>query len=113
MRKLRKPFRTPFGSALLGGAVVGLFGWAAIAAGWVEGGSTTTVAAPSVTPIAATPAGDSNIVNEIYRRDGQGVAFIRRSSPSKRPRPSIPSAAPRKAGRRPARASSSTAKATS
>jgi len=76
---MRRFFSTPFGSALVGGAVVAAFGWAAIAAGWVEseGDSTTTVAAPLAAPVAVKDSGeDENIVNQIYRRDGQGVAFI-------------------------------------
>lgn len=76
---LRRFFRSPFGSALIGGAVVALSGWVAIAAGWVaaEGGSTTTVAAPLAAPVASKEGSDANVVNQIYRRDGQGVAFIR------------------------------------
>jgi len=76
---MRRFFSTPFGSALVGGAVVAAFGWAAIAAGWIEseGDSTTTVAAPLAAPVAVKDNGeDENIVNQIYRRDGQGVAFI-------------------------------------
>jgi len=70
--------------------VVGLFGWAAIAAGWVEGGSTTTVAAPLATPVAAKADGDSTLVNEIYRRDGQGVAFIGAEQAAQAPSPFDP-----------------------
>jgi S1-C subfamily serine protease len=75
---MRKLFRTPFGSALLGGAVVAVFGWVAIATGLVEaqGDSTTTVAAPLSAPINVKDSEDGNLVNQIYRRDGQGVAFI-------------------------------------
>ena len=76
---MRRFFSTPFGSALVGGAVVAAFGWAAIAAGWIEseGDSTTTVAAPLAAPVAVKDSGEGeNIVNQIYRRDGQGVAFI-------------------------------------
>jgi S1-C subfamily serine protease len=71
--------RSSFGSALLGGAVVAAFGWVAIAAGWIEaddGGSTVTVSQPLSAPITVRDEGDTNLVNEIYRRDGQGVAFI-------------------------------------
>jgi S1-C subfamily serine protease len=76
---MRRFFSTPFGAALVGGAVVAAFGWAAIAAGWIEseGDSTTTVAAPLAAPVAVKDSDeDENIVNQIYRRDGQGVAFI-------------------------------------
>ncbi|MEX2107081.1 MAG: trypsin-like peptidase domain-containing protein [Solirubrobacterales bacterium] len=77
--------RTPFLSALLGGAVVAAFGWIAIAAGWIEseGGSTTTVAAPLTAPVSAkSDGGDSNLVNQIYKADGDGVAFIEAEVPA-------------------------------
>jgi S1-C subfamily serine protease len=79
MNKPRRVLRTPFVSALLGGVVVAAFGWIAIAAGWIqsEGGSTTTVAAPLSAPIADRSGdGEGNIVNQIYRQDGDGVGFI-------------------------------------
>jgi S1-C subfamily serine protease len=72
-------FKSPFGSALLGGVVVAAFGWVAIAAGWIQaddGGSSVTVARPLSAPVAAKGEEDTNLVNQIYRRDGQGVAFI-------------------------------------
>ena len=75
---MRRFFRTPFGSALVGGAVVALFGWVAIATGLIEAqsDSSATVAAPLAPPISVKDSGDGNAVNQIYRRDGQGVAFI-------------------------------------
>jgi S1-C subfamily serine protease len=82
---MRRFFRTSFGSALLGGAIVGLFGWVAIAAGWIEsdgGGSTVTVAAPLSAPVNASEGSDANTVNQIYRSDGQGVAFISAQRPA-------------------------------
>jgi S1-C subfamily serine protease len=71
-------FRSSFGSALLGGTVVAIFGAVAISAGWIEssGSSTVTVSQPLSAPVAAKDEGDANLVNQIYRRDGQGVAFI-------------------------------------
>ena len=71
--------RSSFGSALLGGIVVAAFAWVAIAAGWIHadsGGSTVTVAQPLAAPVDSKEGGDGNLVNQIYRRDGQGVAFI-------------------------------------
>lgn len=58
--------------------MVAAFFAVAISAGWIDakGGSTTTVAAPLATPIASKESGDTNTVNQIYRHDGQGVAFI-------------------------------------
>ncbi|HKH65599.1 MAG TPA: trypsin-like peptidase domain-containing protein [Solirubrobacterales bacterium] len=79
MSKLKQNFRSPFFSALLGGLVVAVFGWIAIAAGWIEsdGGSTTTVAAPLTAPVKdSSDSGDTNVVNQIYKADGDGVAFI-------------------------------------
>jgi S1-C subfamily serine protease len=79
MSKLKSNFRSPFFSALLGGLVVAVFGWIAIAAGWIEsdGGSTTTVAAPLTAPVKDSSGdGDTNVVNQIYKADGDGVAFI-------------------------------------
>ena len=70
--------RSSFGSALLGGVVVAAFGWVAIAAGWIHAdssGSTVTVARPLAAPVDSKEEG-GNLVNQIYRRDGQGVAFI-------------------------------------
>jgi S1-C subfamily serine protease len=86
--KVRELLRTPFGSALLGGAVVAAFGWIAIAAGWIqsEGGSTTTVAAPLTAPVVSKSSdggeGSANVVNQIYRSDGDGVAFIESDIPA-------------------------------
>ena len=85
MTKVKRLLRTPFGSALLGGAVVAVFGWIAIASGWIqsEGGSTTTVAAPLAAPVVDRSGdGASNIVNQIYKNDGDGVAFIESEIPA-------------------------------
>jgi S1-C subfamily serine protease len=72
-------FRSSFGSAILGGLVVAVFGSVALAAGWIhadDNGSTVTVAQPLAAPVDSKEEGDGNLVNQIYRRDGQGVAFI-------------------------------------
>jgi S1-C subfamily serine protease len=78
MPKPKRSFRTPFLSALLGGAVVAAFGWIAIAAGWIqsEGGSTTTISAPLTAPVSDKGDEGSNVVNQIYKAAGDGVAFI-------------------------------------
>ncbi len=79
-------FRSSFGSAILGGIVVAAFGWVAIAAGWIQAdgnGSTVTVSQPLAAPVSASEeSGDGNLVNQIYRRDGQGVAFIEAEQPA-------------------------------
>jgi S1-C subfamily serine protease len=79
MPKPASRLRSPFFSALLGGLVVAVFGWIAIAAGLVQsdGDTTTTVSAPATAPVQATSGdGEGNIVNQIYKADGEGVAFI-------------------------------------
>jgi len=79
MPEPKPKLRSPFFSALLGGAVVAVVGLIAIAAGVIksDGGTTTTVAAPLSAPIdAKSEEGVSNVVNQIYKRDGDGVAFI-------------------------------------
>jgi S1-C subfamily serine protease len=87
MPKPKRVLRTPFASALLGGVIVAVFGWIAIAAGWIqsEGGSTTTVAAPLAAPVVSKGKGEgnTNVVNQIYKRDGDGVAFIESEIPAK------------------------------
>ncbi len=82
---MKRFLNTSFGSALLGGIVVAAFGWVAIAAGWIQAdnsSSTVTLAAPLSAPIASSEEGDANLVNQIYRRDGQGVAFISADQPA-------------------------------
>jgi len=78
MPQQQSKLRSPFLSALLGGLVVAIAGLIAIAAGAVDsgGGSTTTVASPLTAPVDAKEEKNSNVVNQIYKADGQGVAFI-------------------------------------
>jgi len=79
MSKSESKFRNPFFSALLGGLVVAVLGFVAIAAGVVQSGgdTTTTVSAPLTAPIdAKDESGSANVVNQIYKADGDGVAFI-------------------------------------
>jgi S1-C subfamily serine protease len=71
----------PFGSALLGGAVVAVFATLAFATGLVSsgGGTTTTreVVSGGSTPVADVTSDEGgNTVNEIYKADANGVAFI-------------------------------------
>jgi len=58
--------------------VVAAFFAVAISAGWIDAKSTTTttIPAPLTAPVANKESGDTNTVNQIYRQDGQGVAFI-------------------------------------
>jgi S1-C subfamily serine protease len=75
---MRRLLSSSIGSALLGGVVVGAFFAIAISAGWIEsqGTTTTTVAAPLSAPVDVKESSGANVVNQIYRHDGQGVAFI-------------------------------------
>jgi S1-C subfamily serine protease len=78
MPQQQSKLRSPFFSALLGGLVVAVVGLIAIAAGVGDsgGGSTTTVASPLTAPIDAKEEKNTNVVNQIYKADGNGVAFI-------------------------------------
>lgn len=73
--------RSPFGSAALGGLIVGAFAWIAIAAGWIAAPDDE----PAATPTLAATVSDASepkrglSVNEIYDRTSAGVAFIEAS----------------------------------
>jgi S1-C subfamily serine protease len=86
MNKPRRALRTPFVSALLGGAVVAVFGAIAIAAGWIQSdnsSATTSVAPPPSAPIVSRSSDENaNVVNQIYKNDGGGVAFIESQLPA-------------------------------
>jgi len=93
MPAMRRFFKTSFGAALLGGAVVALFGWVAISAGWIKsdsGGRTVTVSETLSAPVdTKEEEGDTNAVNQIYRHDGGGVAFISSQIEPKEEEPSL------------------------
>jgi S1-C subfamily serine protease len=84
--------RAPFGSALLGGLVVGVLGWIAIAAGWIESdGNTTLGAAPLTRPASDQDAASKDsLVGRIYDKYSPGVAFIRAESAGGGPSPLNP-----------------------
>jgi S1-C subfamily serine protease len=70
-----------FSSAALGGAIVAVAATVALATGSVGGaGSATTpsavVAADEAKPAASVSHEESNVINQIYKSDGDGVAFI-------------------------------------
>jgi S1-C subfamily serine protease len=82
----RKRFlKSPFFSAMLGGLVVAVVGLIAISAGWVDasdgGSSSVATVAPLTAPIASHETA-TNAVNEIYKRDGPGVAFVEATQPA-------------------------------
>jgi S1-C subfamily serine protease len=71
--------RTPFAAAVAGGLIVGLLGWVAIAAGWVEANDNSSQPATTLSSPAQTVSdtgGGAETVNEIYRQDSPGVVFI-------------------------------------
>jgi S1-C subfamily serine protease len=86
---MKKSFlRTPLASALAGGLIVGLLGWVAIAAGWVKSdgnstSTTTTVASPPET--VSDASGGAETINQIYRQDAPGVAFIQATQHTSQP----------------------------
>jgi S1-C subfamily serine protease len=82
MDRLERAARTPFASALLGGVVVAMLGWLAIAAGWVEADDDepTLAATPLAEPASDSGGGEGLTVNEIYRRSAAGVAFVSATS---------------------------------
>jgi S1-C subfamily serine protease len=88
MSKRKNFLRSPFGSALLGGVVVAVVGLIAIATGLVKSDSvsTTTAMAPLAAPVVSKSSDggseSSNIVNQIYKADGNGVAFIESQIPA-------------------------------
>jgi S1-C subfamily serine protease len=82
-------FRSSFGSALLGGLVVAVVGTVLLLTGAVKskGGGTTTIEQSTSAPIASTSSGgegedNGNTVDEIYKNDGDGVAFIESTIPA-------------------------------
>ena len=87
-----KKGRSSFVSALLGGAVVAVVGAVLLLTGAVKssGGGTTTIERQTAAPIAATntpgeeeggSSSGGNTVDEIYKADGDGVAFIESTIP--------------------------------
>ena len=72
-------FRTSFGSALLGGAVVAVVGAVLLLTGAVKssGGGTTTIEESATAPIVSKPSEEGgNTVDQIYKADGNGVAYV-------------------------------------
>jgi putative serine protease PepD len=91
MKRTRRLLGSSFGSAVLGGAVVAVLGLIAISAGWVDTGDSTktvTTTAPLSSPVASHEEGAANLVNQIYKRDGQGVAFIEADQEARQVEPS-------------------------
>jgi S1-C subfamily serine protease len=102
MKRTRRFLRGSFGSAVLGGAVVGLFFLLAISAGWIDSGDesapVSAQAAPAAPVAGHDQSGDTNVVGEIYKRDGQGVAFIEADQPAREASPFEPFGRPEGGG---------------
>src|SRR5918995_1359056 len=81
MGALRRFFTTSFGSAVGGGLVVLIAGVILIETGAVEADNGTSSSSATVAPAAlarpASASGKSLTVNEIYKRDAPGVAYIK------------------------------------
>jgi S1-C subfamily serine protease len=89
MSRIKSLFRTSFGSAIAGGLVVGLLGWVAIAAGWIEADEDGAGLAPTplAQPVSDEGGGRGLTVGEIYDRASPGVAFVQAE---RAPRPPTP-----------------------
>jgi S1-C subfamily serine protease len=94
IQALRRSSRSPLGAAVIGGLVVGLLGWIAIAAGWIESSSDNDApaltAAPLTQPTSQKSGGKGLTVNQIYQQDAPGVAFIQAQSAPRPPSPLNP-----------------------
>jgi S1-C subfamily serine protease len=80
---------------VIGGLVVAILGWVAIAAGWIQSSSdsndgTTLAATPLPQPAAQKTSGKSLSVNQIYQSDSPGVAFIQAQQAPQSPSPLNP-----------------------
>jgi S1-C subfamily serine protease len=78
-QRLQDFLSQPFGAALAGGLLVLIVGAIAIEAGWVGKTDKTVVTQPAVGAPTSSGAAESGglSVNQIYRKDGPGVVFIR------------------------------------
>src|SRR6266480_2957369 len=95
MSTVRRVAQTPLGAALIGGLVVGILGWIAIAAGWIESegadsGTAALTANPLPQPVPRPASAKGLTVNQIYQQDSPGVAFIQAQSPARAPSPLNP-----------------------
>ncbi|MCB0861750.1 MAG: trypsin-like peptidase domain-containing protein [Solirubrobacterales bacterium] len=72
----KRSLRSIFLAGLMGGLVVAVAGFIAIAAGWIGKDETTVQSLTSTTTTPARESSSGNIVNQIYNRDSDGVGFI-------------------------------------
>jgi S1-C subfamily serine protease len=82
MSTVKRVASTSIGAAVIGGLIVGTLGLIAIAAGWIHssGNDTTTIPAlstvPSSQPASQQSSGKGLSVNQVYKQDAPGVAFV-------------------------------------
>ena len=76
MNSSNSSFRQSLIAAVLGGLVVAVLGFAAVTAGWVGKTETTTQTIAAAATETVSAGEESNLVNQIYERDGDGVGFI-------------------------------------
>ncbi|HEY8466624.1 MAG TPA: trypsin-like peptidase domain-containing protein [Solirubrobacterales bacterium] len=84
MQRLRRFAGSSFGSALLGGLIVAVFGWIAIAAGWIAAPEDDDAGEPALaaTPSTTTVDDEGLSIGEIYERTSSGIAYIEVSGPA-------------------------------
>ncbi len=76
MSRARTFASSPFGSALLGGLVVAVFGLVAIAAGWIgDDGDEPQLGTALSSPVS--DGADDSAVAQIYKRSADGVVSVR------------------------------------
>jgi S1-C subfamily serine protease len=77
---VKRIWSSPFGAAVTGGLIVGILGWLAIAAGWIDSKNDSDgvplAQAPLVKPSANSSDSGGLTVHDIYQRTAPGVAFI-------------------------------------
>jgi S1-C subfamily serine protease len=81
VQSLKRFFATSFGSAVTGGLVVLIAGVVLIETGAVDmdngSSSSSSIAAPAALARPASSSGEALTVNQIYKRDAPGVAYIK------------------------------------
>jgi S1-C subfamily serine protease len=81
MGKLKQAAESPLGAGMIGGLVVGVLGWIAIAAGWIHAADSDAGLLSAPAPLRnASDTKKGSTVNEIYKSDSPGVAFIQATS---------------------------------
>jgi S1-C subfamily serine protease len=95
MTRIKNFTRTPFGAGLSGGLLVAIVALIAIGAGWVHSDSSSS--APLSAPVSSAPVTEPAVsssqgltVNDIYKKDSPGVAFVQATQKPSEPSPFDP-----------------------